>query len=47
MSTRRSGSLSRAGYLLKSGVGEEILEAAQSVLTGGRLYVSPGLSINT
>ena len=31
------------GYVLKSGMREELLDAVQSVL-GGRIYVSPGLS---
>ena len=33
------------GYVLKSGIRGELLEAVQSVLNGGRFYVSPGLSI--
>jgi len=33
------------GYVLKSGIHGELLEAAQSVLNGSRFYVSPGLSI--
>ena len=32
-----------AGYVLKSGTRDELLEAVQSVLSG-RIYVSPGLS---
>jgi DNA-binding NarL/FixJ family response regulator len=31
-----------AGYVLKSGIRDELLEAAQSVLDG-RMYISPGL----
>jgi DNA-binding NarL/FixJ family response regulator len=33
-----------AGYLLKSGIREELLEAVSRVFSG-RIYVSPGLSI--
>ena len=32
------------GYLLKSGIGEELLPAVYRVFSG-RIYVSPGLSI--